>query len=74
MHNIILIIIINPFCQGFNVSMCSAQQKISLITCVSDIMQFDNLLHIFFNCTYLGSTSYKLELLNLGHLPAQSQQ
>ena len=76
-HDIIISIIINLCRQEFNVSVCSAQLKIFVITCVFDIMQFDNLLLIFFNCSYRGSMSYKLELLNLshiGHLPAQSQQ
>ena len=37
----------------------------------ADIMQFDKMLQNFFNCTYRGSMSYQLELLNLspiGHL------
>ena len=42
-----MIIIIDLFHQEFNVSVCSAQQKILVITCVFDIMQFDNLLQIF---------------------------
>ena len=46
MHNIVIIIIINIFCQEFNVSVCSAQQKTFVITCVFDIMQFDNLLQL----------------------------
>ena len=64
------------FRQEFNVSVCSAQGKIFVITCVFDIMQFDNLLQFFLNCSYRSSTSYKLELLNLSpiwHLPTQSQ-
>ena len=38
---------INLFRQEFNVSVCSAQRKIFVITCVFDTMQFDNLLHFF---------------------------
>ena len=74
-HDIIIIIIINLFRQESNVSMCSAQWKIFVITCVFDIMQSDNLLQIFCNCSYRRSRPYKLELLKLstiGHLPAQS--
>ena len=55
---------------------CSAQRKIFVITCVFDIMQFDKILRNFFNCTYRGSMSYQLELLNLSPiqlLPPQSQ-
>ena len=76
-HDIIIIIIINLFCQESNVLVCFAQWKIFVITCVFDIMQSDNLLQIFCNCSYRGSRSYKLELLKLsptGHLPVQSQQ
>ena len=42
-----MIIIINLFLQEFNVSGCSAQWKFFVITCVFDIMQFDNLLQFF---------------------------
>ena len=76
-HDIIIIIIINLFRQESNVSVCFGQWKIFVITCVFDIMQSDNLLEIFCNCSYRGSMPYKLELLKLspiGHLPAQSQQ
>ena len=68
---------INLFRQEFNVSVCSAQRKIFVITCVFDTMKFDNLLHFFFNYSYFSSTSYKLEVSNLSpirHLPAQTQQ
>ena len=57
-------------------TVCSAQRKIFVITCVFDIMQFDKILRNLFNCTYRGSMSYQLELLNLspiGLLPPQSQ-
>ena len=57
-------------------TVCSAQRKIFVITCVFDIMQFDKILRNFFNCTYRGSMSYQLELLNLSPirlLPPQSQ-
>ena len=76
-HDIIIIIIINLFRQEFNESVCSGHWKIFVITCIFDIMQFDNLLQLLFNCSYRGSMSYKLELLNLssiGHLPPQSEQ
>ena len=54
-HNVI-IIIINLFHQVFNVLVCSTQRKIFVITRVFEIMQFD-MLQIFFNCSYRGSTS-----------------
>ena len=57
-------------------TVCSAQRKIFVITCVFDIMQFDKMLQNFFNCTYRGCMSYQLELLNyspIGRLSAQSQ-
>ena len=54
-HNSI-IIIINLFRQVFNVSVCSAGQKIFVIACVFDIMQFDKLQN-FFNCSSRSSTS-----------------
>ena len=44
-HNII--IIISLFRQGFNVSVCSALQKIFVIACVLDIMRFENILQFF---------------------------
>ena len=46
-HNII-VIIINNLCQIFNVSACSEERKIFVITSVFDIMQFDNMLQFFF--------------------------
>ena len=52
---------------GLNVSVCTAQRKIFLITYVFDVMQFDNRLQLFFNCSYRGSMSYQLELSNLLH-------
>ena len=46
-HEIIIIIIRYFFHQEFNVLVCSAKQKIFVITFVFDIMQFDNLLQFF---------------------------
>ena len=40
-------IIKNLFRQVFNVSVCSTQQKILVIACAFDIMQFDNMLQKF---------------------------
>ena len=71
------VIILNNFLHEVNVSVCSAQWDIFLITCVFDIMQFGNMLQFFFNCSYRCSTSYQPKLLNIfriGHLPAQNKQ
>ena len=76
-HDTIIVIITNPFCQEFNILVCSAKRKIFVIICVFEIMQFDNFLQFFFNCSCRRSASRKLELLNLspiGHLPAQIRQ
>ena len=57
--------------------MCSAQWNIFVIACVFDIIQFDNMLQNFFNCSYRGTRHYQRVLSNLppiGHLPAQIQQ
>ena len=47
MHAIFIVIIMNIFCQEFNISVCSAQRKLFLVLCYSDIIQFDNLLQMF---------------------------
>ena len=59
----IIIIITNLFRQVFNVSVCSAQRKIFVIARVFEIMQFDNMLKQFFNCSYRGSTSVPTRII-----------
>ena len=57
--------------------MSSTQQQIFVIALVFDIMQIDNMLQKYINCSYHGSASLPrriIELLPIGHLPAQSQQ
>ena len=49
----------------------NGQKRYQQSATFADIMQFDKMLQNFFNCTYRGSMSYQLELLNLspiGHL------
>ena len=48
----------NLFRHAFNASVCSAQQQIFVIACLSDMIQFREL----------------SKLPPIGHLPAQSQQ
>ena len=60
LHNIISIIIRNLFCQVLNV-----QRKFFVNACIFDIMQFDNMLQKFFNCSYCGTRHYQQELSNL---------
>ena len=78
-HNII-IVIRNPLGQVFNVLSSSTQWQIFVIACFFDIMQFDYMLQKCFSCSYRDSTSLPwelwelLNLLPIGHLPAQSQQ
>ena len=65
-HNIIILCFctINLFRQVFNVSVCSAQPKIFAIACAFDIMQLDNMLQIFFNCSYHGGTSLQTIIID----------
>ena len=43
--------------------MCSTQPKSFVITCVFDILQLDNMLENFFNCSYHGSTSFETRII-----------
>ena len=63
-HNII-IIIINLFCQAFNISVSSTQLDIFVIVRVFDTMQFDNMLQKCFNCTYHGYTSLPTRIIEI---------
>ena len=70
-----MIITKNLFCQVINISVCSTEQKISVIAFDFDIMQFGHMLH-FCLIAVIGTCHYQRELLNLlptGHLPTQSQ-
>ena len=70
-----MIITKNLFCQVINISVCSTEQKISVIAFDFDIMQFGHMLH-FRLIAVIGICHYQRELLNLpptGHLPTQSQ-
>ena len=70
-----IIITKNLSCQVINISVCSTEQKASVIAFDFDIMQFGHMLH-FFLIAVIGTCHYQRELLNLpptGHLPTQSQ-
>ena len=51
----IIKIVINLFRQKFHILAWSAQQKIFVIACAFDIMQFDHMLQKYFNCSYRGN-------------------
>ena len=58
-------IIKNLFHQVFDVSVSSAQRQILVIARVFDIMQFDHMLHKFFNCSYPGSKSLPTRIIKI---------
>ena len=58
-----IIIIINLFCQVFHVSVSSAQGQIFVIARVFDIMQFENMLQKYFNCSYCSNTSLQTRII-----------
>ena len=73
----IIIIVMNIFCQVFNVSVCSAQQKIFVTACTFDMCNLTTCYKNLLIAVITVARYYQRELLNLpaiGHLPVNKSQ
>ena len=67
----------NIFCQVFNVSVCSAQQKIFVTACTFDMCNLTTCYKNLLIAVITVARYYQRELLNLpaiGHLPVNKSQ
>ena len=53
----------NPFLHVFNVSVSFAQRPIFVTARAFDIIQFENMLHKCFNCSYRCRTSLPMRII-----------